>query len=193
MQWDISAECVSALILNIIMIYSWRSSGSVASSPKNRAFRACLFVTYLSIVTNVFSALLLEYLCAANLWINRMLLLLNYIFTPLMGMVYYFYTIATVFEDDPVQMRHHLILSGIPALLYIGCVLLNPWTHLLFHIPVSYTHLADGFASKLSARYQLYRIKENRCLLAGLYSACPKGHAGGRRKASRGHPLPARY
>lgn len=134
MQWDISAECVSAIILNIIMIYSWRSSGSVASSTKNRAFRACLLVTYFSIVTNVFSALLLAQLQASNLWLNRVLLLLNYVFTPLMGMVYYLYTIATVFEDDAVQMRHHVILASIPAILYIGCVLLNPWTHLLFQI-----------------------------------------------------------
>lgn len=132
MEWDISAECVSVIMLNIIMVYSWK--GNLLPSRKNQAFRACLLITYLSILTNILSTLLLTQLSSSTYLINQLLLHLNYIFTPLMGVVYYMYTLTTVFEQDPVNLKKHIILAGIPALLYLLCLLTNPLTHLLFSL-----------------------------------------------------------
>ena len=65
MEWDISAECVSVIMLNIIMVYSWK--GNLLPSRKNQAFRACLLITYLSILTNILSTLLLAQLSPSTI------------------------------------------------------------------------------------------------------------------------------
>ncbi|MFR5524882.1 MAG: diguanylate cyclase domain-containing protein, partial [[Clostridium] innocuum] len=135
MEWDISAECVSVIMLNIIMVYSWK--GNLLPSRKNQAFRACLLITYLSILTNILSTLLLAQLSPSTILINQVLLHLNYISTPLMGVVYFIYTLTTVFEQDPDKLKKHILFAGIPALLYLLCLLSNPLTHLLFTLDLA--------------------------------------------------------
>ena len=130
MEWDISAECVSVIMLNIIMVYSWK--GNLLPSRKNQAFRACLLITYLSILTNILSTLLLTQLSASTYLLNQVLLHLNYMSTPLMGVVYFIYTLTTVFEQDADKLKKHILFAGIPALFYLLCLLSNPLTHLLF-------------------------------------------------------------
>ena len=66
------------------------------------------------------------------LYTSQVLLHLNYMSTPLMGVVYFIYTLTTVFEQDADKLKKHILFAGIPALFYLLCLLSNPLTHLLF-------------------------------------------------------------
>ncbi len=154
MEWDISAECVSIIMLNIIMVYSWK--GNLLPSRKNQAFRACLLITYLSILTNILSTLLLTRLSATTYLINQLLLHLNYIFTPLMGMVYYIYTLTIAFEQDAKSLKKHVLLASIPALLYLACLFSNPLTHLLFSLDPVFGYQRGAWVILTYAVFYIY-------------------------------------
>lgn len=132
MKWVISAEIVAAIMLCIILAYAHK--GNLLPTFKNKAFRYCLQVTFVSVITNICSTLLLERFSSVPYALNISLLVIYYLSTPLMGVVYFVYTLATIYEKQVDRILHYAKLSSIPAFVYILIVITNPITGALYYL-----------------------------------------------------------
>lgn len=131
MYWNIAAECISIVNLAIIWFYS-RKSNEVPSL-KNRLFQSCFFVTFCAMTFNVLSTVMLAYPENIPVFLTWIVTAVYFAVTPLMGMEYFFYTVATVFESKGNALK---IIGGtsIPGLAYFVLVVLNPFYKVLFDI-----------------------------------------------------------
>lgn len=131
MHWNIAAECISIVILFIIWVYSRK--GNLVPSLKNRLFQMCFFITFCAMGFNILSTILLTYeersLCALT-WVVTTI---YFAATPLMGLAYFYYTVATVFENQGNSLRV-MVWTGWPGCVYLIMVLFNPITKVLFNI-----------------------------------------------------------
>lgn len=139
MRWEISAEIVSAIMLCIILSYSLR--GHLLPTLKNVIFQYCLMITFVSIISNILSTLMLEYVDVVPLFLNHIVLFIYYMTTPLMGAVYFVYALASVYEKEPKKILHYALICSTPSIIYFLLVLTNPFTHVFFTLdgPHGYT------------------------------------------------------
>lgn len=130
-EWNIVAECISLVILAIIWVYARK--GSHLPTFKNRAFQWCLMMTFFAIFTNILSTIMIYHYQEIPLWLTELVTSIYFVFTPLMGMTYYFYTVSVIYNDY-LEVKKLIIIGSIPALLYMGMVCVNPWTNHLFNM-----------------------------------------------------------
>lgn len=133
MNWDMAPECLSTVILCIIWIYSRKGYPSL--SLKDRLFQVSFLFTFCAMASNILSAYLIYTLHPHTLAITWVVTLIYFVATPLMGMVYFLYAVANIYENDPHVYRY-FGLSIVPGALYLGIVLLNPFTRSLFDLTV---------------------------------------------------------
>lgn len=135
MKWDISVECASAIIICIILI----NANRVNTIPrlKNIVFQNCLRITFLSCLTNILSTFLLQYIHEVPLFINEWILIFYFICTPLMGGIYFLYTVTMCYEEDKRAITRCVKYSCLPAILYVALVISNFFTKALFTIDSS--------------------------------------------------------
>ena len=131
MSWNIAAECISIVFLSIILVYAHK--GTLLPSWKNRMFQCCLGATFAAMVSNVLSTLMLASPHWVESWLCWGVTEIYFLATPLMGLAYYCYTAATIFEEH-AGGRLALILGVLPGVFYAALVLLNPFTGALFSI-----------------------------------------------------------
>ncbi|MEG0367365.1 MAG: diguanylate phosphodiesterase, partial [Coprobacillus sp.] len=114
MEWNIAPECISIVILSIVWIYSRKSH--MTPSLKNRLFQGCLFVSFVAMATNILSTIMIAYVTIFPLWLNHLITTIYFVFTPLMGLVYSFYSAAIIFEGKET-LRRTLLIWMIPGVL----------------------------------------------------------------------------
>ena len=131
MQWNLAAEVISIFYLCIIWLYSRK--GNPLPTLKNRIFQHCFLITFLAMASNILSTLAIHNYTAVPLGINWFITSFYYVATPLMGVVYFVY--ATTFAYDQMEeLPRYFRVYYLPAILYGGLVMINPWTHWLFSI-----------------------------------------------------------
>lgn len=131
MSWNIAPEIISMVFLGIIWEYSRK--GSRLPTLRNKAFQTCLMVTFGAMLSNVLSTVLIYKHTMVPSWITWGITMIYFILTPLMGMVYFFYTLTVAYGEDTGRTWTFRI-GIIPGILYTLLVLLNPFTHALFYI-----------------------------------------------------------
>lgn len=93
----------------------------------------CFLITFCAMGFNIMSTILLTYeersLCALT-WVVTTI---YFAATPLMGLAYFYYTVATVFENQGNSLRV-MAWTGWPGCVYLIMVLFNPITKVLFNI-----------------------------------------------------------
>lgn len=162
MQWDISAECVSAIIILIIMVYARKSS--LVPTLKNRIFQYCLYVTFFSCASNITSTLLLQYIHVVPVWLNYALLWFYFLCTPLMG-VFYFLYVLSVIELKPGEFKVYATVGLLPAIGYILLLCTNPMTNLLFTL----TNTAYERGPWILVTYIIFYLYVIYCLIIVFY------------------------
>lgn len=130
MKWNITAECVSAIIVATLLFNSKKSS--LSQTFRNIVFNSCLRITFLAIMVNIFSTVLLNYIQEVPIALNYALLIVYFISTPLMGVIYFLYTMTNIYEFNPRALLRNSLLACIPGIIYIIVVLLNPFTDFIF-------------------------------------------------------------
>ena len=126
--WDITAELVSAITLCIILGYARK--GNLLPTVKNKVFQYCLFITFLSVSSNIISTTLLQYYKQVPLFFNSFFLLIYYLSTPLMGAIYFIYALANIYDEK--EVKKYAALCSLPSILYVLLVFSNFYTSLLF-------------------------------------------------------------
>lgn len=131
LDWNIAPECIAAVILSIIWLYSRR--GSWLPTLRNKIFQCCFLVTFLAITTNILSTVMIAYYSIFPIWLIWLITTVYFIFTPLMGVVYCLYAAAVIYQNKERLIRF-IKISLIPTLFYILLVLTNPLTKKLFDL-----------------------------------------------------------
>ncbi len=129
MTWNIAPEVVSLIFLLIIWTYSRK--GSHLPSFKNRTFQLCLVITFIAIGSNILSTFMIYYLHSGLRWMTWIVTTVYFLFTPLMGLIYFTYAAAVLFEGSS-SLRRGLVFWMIPGVAYSLVVLANPLTGMLF-------------------------------------------------------------
>lgn len=131
MRWNIAPESISLVMLGIIWVYARK--GSHLPSLKNRVFQGCLMVTFSAMLTNILSTIMIYEYDKVPLFLTWFVTSIYFVLTPLMGLVYFLYTITVIF-DEPEQMKRLITVGIIPGILYGVLVFINPFTRNLFDI-----------------------------------------------------------
>lgn len=153
MSWNIAPECISTVFLCIIWVYSRK--GNLVPNVKNRLFQASLFTTFCAMTTNILSTILIHWLSPSTLVLTWVVTLVYYVATPLMGLVYFFYTAANIYEDAP-KLGRYLLLSSLPGIAYLFLVLMNPLTKALFAITLENGYTQGPLISMTYIIFYLY-------------------------------------
>ena len=144
MTWNIAPEAISLVILAIIWVYS--RSGSFLPSLKNKIFQGCLMVTFGAMLTNILSTVMIYYSGVFPLWLTWTVTMIYFVMTPLMGLAYFLYAVAVIYEEEQ-QGRRIIKLGIIPGVLYTAVVVLNPFTKNIFDITVETGYVRGGLIS----------------------------------------------
>lgn len=131
MHWNIAAECIS--IINIIIIWFYSRKSNLVPSLKNWLFQLCFLVTFCAMVFNVLSTVMLAYPQHSPPFLTWLVTTVYFVATPLMGMAYFSYTVATVFEHSDSTLKI-IAYTSFPGIVYFALVLLNPSFKILFDI-----------------------------------------------------------
>lgn len=131
MSWDMAPEAISTVVLCIIWVYSRK--GNLIPSLRNRLFQVSLLTTFCAMTSNILSAVLIFTLNPYTLVLTWVVTLIYFITTPLMGMVYFFYVMANIYEDN-AEIRRDFFFASIPGVAYVILVLLSPINHCIFSI-----------------------------------------------------------
>ncbi|MGX8850146.1 putative bifunctional diguanylate cyclase/phosphodiesterase [Amedibacillus sp. YH-ame10] len=153
MVWNIAPECISTVVLSIIWIYSRK--GSIAPSLKNKLFQLCFLVTFLAMTTNIVSTLLIYNLSSYTLVLAWITNTIYFITTPLMGMIYYLYVMANLYDHRGVP-KGTLFIMLIPAFIYIGMVIVNPWTHAIYSLTLENGYQTGTWIASTYIIFYLY-------------------------------------
>lgn len=135
MSWNMAPEAISIVVLCIIWVYSRK--GNLIPSLKNRLFQASFLTTFGSMTSNILSTVLIYTLSSHTLVLAWLVNLFYFLTTPLMGMAYYFYALANIYEGER-NVGKHVLISTIPGLAYALLVLLNPFHHAVFDITLEH-------------------------------------------------------
>lgn len=152
MSWDIVPECVSVVFLGIIWVYSRK--GNLIPNLKSRLFQASLFTTFAAMTTNILSTLLIFWKVAELVPLTWIITTIYFVATPLMGLVYFLYAVANIYEGER-HLTRCLLLMSIPSAVYGLIVITNPFTKLLFDISSTGDYTQGSF---ISATYIVFYI-----------------------------------
>lgn len=144
MRWNIAPEAISLVILGIIWVYSRK--GSHLPTLKNRMFQGCLMVTFSAMLTNILSTILIYKYLSVPLWITWGVTTIYFVLTPLMGLVYFLYTISVIYAESPVQKRL-IVYGSLPGLIYMILILINPYTKNIFDISLEQGYVRGSLIS----------------------------------------------
>lgn len=130
MKWNIAPECISMVVLCIIWVYSRKSN--LTPTLKNILFQGCFVITFIAGSTNILSTILiLNYTHIPTIALTWIITTIYFAFTPLMGLIYHFYSASVIYEGKK-NLRKSFFLWSIPGAFYMLLVLSNCWTKLLF-------------------------------------------------------------
>ena len=155
MQWNISAEFVSAIVTLVILVYS--SNANSVPTPRNKIFRLCLNITFVAVVLDIVSAICIEQAAYFPLWIVQTVTNLYFLTTPLMPATCITYILILIYEKSPnknafrfsmwaVWILYAANIILVVANLFLGCLFffdsgfnyvrgsLNKWPFVLTYI-----------------------------------------------------------
>ena len=118
-------------MLCIIWNYS-RQSHSLATLT-NKLFQVCFLTTFLAMTSNILSTICIQNTGVIPLWVNWPVTTIYFIATPLMGVIYFYYALSILYENQPRFPKRWLFLL-LPAAVYLLMVISNPFTGCLFSL-----------------------------------------------------------
>lgn len=131
MRWNIAPESISLVFLGIVWGYSrW---GNYLPSLKNRVFQGCLMVTFAAMLSNILSTFMIYHCQRFPLWLTSGVTSVYFVLTPLMGMVYFWYVLASLYPER-VRFNRLVLITALPGAVYGIFALVNPFHGLLFRL-----------------------------------------------------------
>lgn len=117
----------------LLIIWTYSRKGEQVPSLKNFVFQLCFLTTFCSMSCNILSTLILEHPGTVPNLVAWLVNIVYFLATPLMGLVYYYYTAATLYERHPGVGRV-FAWGSLAAVLYLLLVVVTPFNGCLFYI-----------------------------------------------------------
>ncbi|MEG1849403.1 MAG: diguanylate cyclase, partial [Oscillospiraceae bacterium] len=128
-MWHVDAEIIALLFMTVIIIDVIATS--MSRTLKDQMFRMLSFVTYLAIAIDIYSSAAMMEIDRFSWWAIEGSLLLYFIFTPMLSVLWHLYAISVVNKASK-KLYRIFFASAIPFLLYLPLVASNPVTGLIF-------------------------------------------------------------
>ncbi len=132
MDWNITTEIVAAILVAIIIINS--QIGYLLPNFRNVVFQGLLYCSLASIGSNIISSTFLMYYDNVPYFINYTLLIIYFISTAFIGVLYFIYTMSNIFIENKKRLILFTKISFIPILIFSIIVLTNPFTNAIFYL-----------------------------------------------------------
>ncbi|MEG0391298.1 MAG: bifunctional diguanylate cyclase/phosphodiesterase [Anaerovoracaceae bacterium] len=133
MTWNVAPECISGILLLILIIYLHQ--GVYVSTTRDRMFRFAAYVVLLSITVNLISTYMIHYYEFFPHSVVMAVTSLYYVLTPMIPLLYLYYTISILYYNYSfARINKYWHLMAIPYILYLIVLLLNPFLHNVFCI-----------------------------------------------------------
>ncbi|MEG1432322.1 EAL domain-containing protein [Eubacterium sp.] len=161
MVWNLVGEWLSLTMICIIILYSRRSHYTF--SLRDQIFNLSLWVIFVSIFCTLSSTYMLYNYQNLPLWLVSGTTTLYFAVTPLIAIVYFYYTAAVLCYDQKAKAIHPLwYFCCFPYLLYLAMVLTNPWHGLIYQVTpgVGYTQ-----GSAIAITYLVFYVYCLGCLI----------------------------
>ena len=129
MQWNVTPEFVSLLIIFILIVYS--NQYNRLPNLKNKMFRFCLYFVFVEIIISIISIFAIEYYQIIPNYINLSIQSVYFLASPMIAVLFYLYVISIIKENEP-QIGTYFKIAIIPYVLYAILVMTNPLTDLLY-------------------------------------------------------------
>jgi diguanylate cyclase (GGDEF)-like protein len=134
MKWNVAPEYISLIFISILMMYS--REYNMLPTLKNKLFRLCLFFVFFEIIVSISSIVAIDYYRIIPDALNQAIQTVYFLVSPLIAVLFMFYLISVVRENDPRTMAYFRV-SLIPYFIYMVVVLVNPFTGFLYSISQS--------------------------------------------------------
>ncbi|MCI6467948.1 MAG: bifunctional diguanylate cyclase/phosphodiesterase [Faecalicatena sp.] len=155
MEWNITGEMVSLIMLGIIWVYARR--GSQLPSLKNKIFHGCLLVTFSAVLTNLLSTTMVSQYNNFPMLLTWIVTTIYFILTPLMGLTYFCYTVSVIYID--LEKARKLIIAGtVPGILYVLLVFSNSYNKHIFDITAAEGYMLGDWVSLMFFFFYLYSL-----------------------------------
>ena len=155
MEWNITGEMVSLIMLGIIWVYARR--GSHLPSLKNKIFHSCLLVTFGAVLTNLLSTAMVSQYDNFPMCLTWIVTTIYFILTPLMGFTYYSYTVSVIYID--IEKARKLIIAGaVPGMLYVLMVLTNHYSRHIFDITKAEGYMRGDWIALMYCAFYTYSL-----------------------------------
>jgi putative nucleotidyltransferase with HDIG domain len=132
MNWNVTPEYISLVFVSILLVYSRKYSASIPTL-KNKLFQTCLCYVFFEIIISIISIIDIENYQSLPKIANQMIQTVFYLASPFTAVLFLYYLIAVILDDDSKAFTFFRI-AAIPYGLYAALVLTNPLTGLLFDI-----------------------------------------------------------
>lgn len=137
MEWNIAPEFEALVILAIIWVYSRK--GSNLPILKNKMFQACIIVTVIGISSNILSTIMIYNYTIIPIWLTWLITMIYFLFTPLMGFVYFGYVLSVIYGKID-EIKKMVQITTIPSFIYVLLIIENIFGGHIFRIT-----LEDGY------------------------------------------------
>jgi len=143
MVWNYLAEIASALYLLVILVYSRRFR--IYPSERNRYFVTMIELVFATIVISIITVLFTQFHAfvpsAINLFVHTSFFLLY----PWISVLFFYYTLYIVYEDNEYTRHRIQIISVLPIILYSILVFINLKYGFMFTISTEMGYIAKSF------------------------------------------------
>ena len=174
MEWNIAPEFCALVILVIIWMYE--KKGSNIPNLKNKIFLGCLIITFIGIVSNITSTLMIYHYKEVPIWLTCIVTTIYFIFTPLMGLVYFYYAAATIYSKY-YELKKVLIVAAIPMFCFFIVIAGNFYTKSIFYISEDLGYVRGKFIIVTYLIFYLYCFLTF-CLVAYKHSKIERKNIG---------------
>ena len=131
MEWNIIPEFCALAILLIVWFYE--KKGSNIPSIKNKIFLGCLIITFIFIISNIISTIMIHNYKVVPNWLIWVVTTIYFIFLAQMGLIYFYYVVANIYSEYN-KIKNILIITGIPAFCFVIIMICNFYTKIIFDI-----------------------------------------------------------
>ncbi|MEG1811345.1 MAG: EAL domain-containing protein [Clostridia bacterium] len=130
-MWHIDAEIISLAFMLVIMADIIKTN--TVKVLKDKLFVAIAAVTICAIISDIISSAAMVSYHTASWWFTQITLLLYFVLTPMLSMLWQLYAIAVVNRAARIKTSY-LLINVIPYIAYLMVVLSNPYTGWMFQL-----------------------------------------------------------
>lgn len=154
-MWHVDAEIISLIFMLVIMFDVFKINE--ASTLKDKLFNVLTVTTACAILADIISSTAMMEYQRVSWWIIQGSLLLYFILTPALSVLWHLYALSVVQKPSRRRTRN-LVITVLPFIAYVALVLSNPWNGWMFDLTTTNEYSRGLFFNFLFVMFYGYSL-----------------------------------